>query len=153
MRCKNNTFNLLFHFWMQIFMNYIKERNVCQMFLLSWLWLFLLRLRRYFIKNGLNLLQNLLWYGWCITFIISQGETDGCDRFVERFEFIKSLLILFLYFGIANSVEKELNDVIMIRVLNFGLCILHLRDIDHLHILNINSFYDCVEFKKFLNYK
>jgi len=64
---------------------------------------------------------------------------------------MKSFLVLFLYFGVADCVEEQLNDEIMVRVLNFGFCVLHFRDINHLHILNVDSFYNCVEFKKLLN--
>ena len=51
----------------------------------------------------------------------------------------------FLYFGVANDVEKDLDDKVVIRILYFGLCVSHLGNVNELNVLDVHSFYDSVE--------
>jgi hypothetical protein len=65
--------------------------------------------------------EDLLAFLFPLALIGSKTEADRSDGFFLGFKFAKSVFVFFLDFGVANNVEKDLNDKVMVRVLDFGL--------------------------------
>lgn len=78
-------------------------------------------------------------------FVVSEAETDGGDGFVFSFEFVESIFVFFLYFGVADDVEKDLDNEVVVGVLDFGLGLGHFRDVYELDALDVDGFEDGVE--------
>lgn len=65
--------------------------------------------------------EDLLAFLFTLAFIGSKTEADRGDGFFLGFKFGQSVFVFFLDFGVANNVEKDLNDKVMVRILDFGL--------------------------------
>jgi hypothetical protein len=74
-----------------------------------------------------------------LSFVAPKTEADRSYSFFLGFEFFEPVFVLFLDFGVADYVEKYLDDKIVVRVLDFRLIVCHLWNINELNALNVHS--------------
>ena len=94
---------------------------------------------------------DFLAFEFSLGFVGSETETDGSDGFFLGFEFVESVFIFFLDFGVADNVEEDLYDEVVVGVLYFGLGVGHFGDVDELNALDVHGFDDGIEFEKFFD--
>jgi hypothetical protein len=91
--------------------------------------------------------DNFLAFLLSLGFVGSKTEADGGDGFFFSFEFVESVFVLFLDFGVADDVEEDLDDKVVVGVLDFGLGVCHFGDVDEFDVLDVDGFDDGIKFQ------